>query len=70
MQCEVANAYKKSHKKDFSFLDVEIVDACYHAPAYADDVVQYAYDMTQKELVQAVEGFFHNMNTLQSRSGN
>ena len=26
--------------------------------------------MTQKELVQAVEGMYHNLNTLQSRSGN
>ena len=31
---------------------------------------QYALDMTTKELQQAVEGMFHNLNTLQSRSGN
>ena len=31
---------------------------------------QYAMDMTQKELDQAVEGMYHNLNTLQSRSGN
>lgn len=31
---------------------------------------KYAMDMTVKEVHQAVEGFFHNMNTLQSRSGN
>lgn len=30
----------------------------------------YAMKMTEKELKQAVEGFLHNMNTLQSRSGN
>ena len=30
----------------------------------------YAMDMTQKELTQAVEGMYHNLNTLQSRSGN
>ena len=30
----------------------------------------YALDMTQKELDQAVEGMYHNLNTLQSRSGN
>ena len=30
----------------------------------------YAYRMTIKELQQAVEGMFHNLNTLQSRSGN
>ena len=31
---------------------------------------QYAMDMTEKELKQAVEGMYHNLNTLQSRSGN
>ena len=31
---------------------------------------QYALDMTEKEVYQAVEGFYHNLNTLQSRSGN
>lgn len=31
---------------------------------------QYAMDMTKKEVYQAVEGLYHNLNTLQSRSGN
>ena len=31
---------------------------------------KYAMDMTEKELMQAVEGMYHNLNTLQSRSGN
>ena len=31
---------------------------------------QYAMDMTEKEIHQAVEGLYHNLNTLQSRSGN
>ena len=31
---------------------------------------QYALDKTEKELMQAVEGMYHNLNTLQSRSGN
>lgn len=31
---------------------------------------KYAMDMTQRELQQAVEGMYHNLNTLQSRSGN
>ena len=30
----------------------------------------YAMDMTEKEVRQAVEGMYHNLNTLQSRSGN
>ena len=31
---------------------------------------RYALDMTEKEIHQAVEGMYHNLNTLQSRSGN
>ena len=31
---------------------------------------KYAMDMTTKEVYQAVEGLYHNLNTLQSRSGN
>ena len=39
--------------------------------AYAyDNAYKYAIDMTEKELRQAVEGMYHNLNTLQSRSGN
>ena len=30
----------------------------------------YAIDMTEREIHQAVEGLYHNLNTLQSRSGN
>ena len=30
----------------------------------------YAIDMTKREIHQAVEGLYHNLNTLQSRSGN
>jgi ribonucleoside-triphosphate reductase len=35
-----------------------------------ENVYQYALDMTTKECYQAVEGMYHNLNTLQSRSGN
>lgn len=31
---------------------------------------KYAHDMIEKEVYQAVEGMYHNLNTLQSRSGN
>ena len=37
---------------------------------YNDKVYKYAMDMTERELQQAVEGMYHNLNTLQSRSGN
>ena len=35
-----------------------------------EKVYKYAMDMTERELRQAVEGMYHNLNTLQSRSGN
>ena len=35
-----------------------------------NEVYKYAMDMTIKETQQAVEGMYHNLNTLQSRSGN
>jgi ribonucleoside-triphosphate reductase len=34
------------------------------------EVYKYAMDMTVRETYQAVEGMFHNLNSLQSRSGN
>ena len=34
------------------------------------DSYLYAIDKTEKEVYQAVEGLYHNLNTLQSRSGN
>ena len=56
-------------------IEVPIDDYGYYIN-YADDggdydkVYQYAMDMTRKEVYQAVEGMYHNLNTLQSRSGN
>ena len=47
--------------------DVSIDDEAYTCSA---DVYKYALDMTKKEIHQAVEGLYHNLNTLQSRSGN
>lgn len=35
-----------------------------------DKIYNYAMEMTERELQQAVEGMYHNLNTLQSRSGN
>ena len=34
------------------------------------DAWNYAMEMTEREIHQAVEGLYHNLNTLQSRSGN
>lgn len=48
-------------------VNVSIEDDVYkcHGKAY-----KYAMDMTLKEAHQSVEGMYHNLNTLQSRSGN
>lgn len=47
--------------------DIEITDSKYKQ---YKDAWKYAMDMTEKEIHQAVEGMYHNLNTLQSRSGN
>lgn len=38
--------------------------------SYNAKVYEYAMNLTERELKQAVEGMYHNLNTLQSRSGN
>lgn len=57
----------------FSNLDKNLVrDTSINDKMYTDNVdcYNYALDCTIKELEQAVEGMYHNLNTLQSRSGN
>ena len=50
----------------------DAVDMSIDAPEYQmfEKAYTYAMDMTEKEVKQAVEGMYHNLNTLQSRSGN
>lgn len=50
----------------------EAIEMSIESPKYKlfPKAYQYAMDMTIKEAQQAVEGMFHNLNTLQSRSGN
>ena len=57
---------------------MSLSDNCYVKDISIDDksaysfekAYNYAMDMTTKEIYQAVEGLYHNLNTLQSRSGN
>ena len=56
--------YSQTVPKELSFDDKEANDE-HNTKAY-----QYAIDMTEREIYQAVEGMYHNLNTLQSRSGN
>ena len=46
-------------------ISIENTNIYSHKIAY-----DYAIDMTTREVYQAVEGMYHNLNTLQSRSGN
>lgn len=54
--------------------DIDIKDVPIDSAFYKDfnclEAYDYAMDMTEKEIHQAVEGLYHNLNTLQSRSGN
>ena len=58
---EIENMLKNI--KEYSITDEEWI--AYNLKAWT-----YAMDMTKKEVHQAVEGLYHNLNTLQSRSGN
>ena len=53
---------------------MEITDISINSDFYPKEkypnAYQYAMDMTEREVHQAVEGMYHNLNTLQSRSGN
>ena len=53
---------------DLLFMSELSIDDEYYK--HNEKVYKYAMDLTKKELMQAVEGMYHNLNTLQSRSGN
>ena len=55
------------------YADIDIVNTSIEDEKYKNipsKVYDYAMDMTEREIYQAVEGMYHNLNTLQSRSGN
>ena len=58
----------KIQNEDFS--NLSITDEKYLYSSFYPRAYDYAMDMTERELQQAVEGCYHNLNTLQSRSGN
>jgi len=67
---------KKDDKKRWTetedglyWLDSASIEDCYMKLPYRK-AFKYAMDQTKRELDQAVEGMYHNLNTLQSRSGN
>ena len=78
----VRKSFKKHLKDGFKYIENkpyvrELVDndfeISFDYPLFKIDypkAYKYAMDMTEKEIKQAVEGMYHNLNTLQSRSGN
>ena len=58
----------KIQNEDFS--NLSITDEKYLYSSFYPRAYDYAMEMTERELQQAVEGMYHNLNTLQSRSGN
>ena len=65
--------YDKVNAHDKKLNDsLSINDKLYHPKEIdpGDLAYEYALELTERELNQAVEGMYHNLNTLQSRSGN
>lgn len=61
--------YMEKRKLDYSFHPGMSIDEPDYQ-AYSQEAYQYAMEMTEREIMQAVEAMYHNLNTLQSRSGN
>ena len=59
--------YDEEFKEQYNIENISIDDEDYK---YYNKAYNYALEMTNRELMQAVEGMYHNLNTLQSRSGN
>lgn len=75
----VRKSFYKHYKDGMNYIDnvgidenFSVVDTSIDSEIYKknSNVWKYAYDMLVKEVYQAVEGMYHNLNTLQSRSGN
>lgn len=73
----VRMSFFKHFKNGVKYIEREKLDETLNDGMAIDDekykskpmAYEYAIDMTEKELSQAVEGLLHNLNTLQSRSG-
>lgn len=66
---EEISDFEKKLKGDekVNIKDISITSGKYKA---FEKAYKYAMDMTKKEMYQAAEGLYHNLNSLQSRSGN
>lgn len=75
----VRKSFFKHYKDGVKYLEHRELDYSFHSDlpideedykVYSPAAYEYALDMTEKETKQAVEAMYHNLNTLQSRSGN
>lgn len=75
----VRKSFFKHYRDGAKYIDHKELDYSFHNElsidendykVYSPEAYQYALDMTERETRQAVEGMYHNLNTLQSRSGN
>lgn len=71
-------SFFKHYKDGMNYIEEMELSEDYEETMSIDDekykkyprVYKYAMDKTERELMQAVQGMYHNLNTLQSRSGN
>lgn len=61
--------YYKEHFNKENIPTISINDPVYMSDVFTN-AYRYAMNMTERELAQAAEGLYHNLNSLQSRSGN
>lgn len=75
----VRKSFYKHYKDGLEYLEEKAVDNSFNSDMSIDDdlyksfskkAYDYAMDMTEREVYQSAEGMYHNLNTLQSRSGN
>lgn len=75
----VRKSFYKHYKDGVKYFGGNELDYTFHSnlpidgqsyKVYSQTAYEYAMDMTEREVYQAVEGMYHNLNTLQSRSGN
>ena len=71
----VRKSFYKHYKDGIKYIDDQLVDVELNETTPIDKypickATKYAMDMTIKECQQACEGLYHNLNSLQSRSGN
>lgn len=75
----VRKSFFKHYKNGIKFFEDKEIDYSFHSDlsidendykVYSKKAYDYAMEMTEKEVYQAVEAMYHNLNTLQSRSGN